>query len=564
MEGVARHASTHACGVVITKDPLTNLVPLQASSQNSNAIISQYEMHAIEDLGLMKMDFLGLKNLTIIENAREQIKRAHGKEINMDEIPLDDEKTLELFRNANTAGVFQLESSGMRRYLKELQPTAFEDIVAMVALYRPGPMEFLPDFINRKHGKTQISYLHPTLEPILKNTYGIAVYQEQVLQIARDLAGFSYSEADVLRKAIGKKIKELLDEQKDKFVRGAMANGIQRATAEQLFHFVEPFARYGFNRSHSVSYATVGFQTAYLKAHYPAEFMASLLNAEQRNIERISSLMDECKVMDIPVLPPDINESEQDFTVVNSPSSSGFGGARGIRFGLAAVKNVGGHIVEEIIKERKLHGPYETIENLLERIQDKDLNKKSLESLIKCGAFDKLKERNRLLENIETLLSYARNQKRIKKSGQASLFQDIPLFATSLKLPDVIPASLHQALLWEKQLLGFYVSSHPLEEHRQKLKMFPQIRNLALRDKGKMLNVAGIISGIKKIITKSGQPMLFIGIEDLTSKIEGLVFPSVLQKNQEIFTEGTAVQVKGRLSDKDGTLKMLCEEVKEL
>jgi len=438
LEGVARHASTHACGVVITKEPLTDSVPLQLSSQSSTAQISQYEMHAIEDLGLLKMDFLGLKNLTIIENAREQIKRAYGKEIKMDEIPLDDEKTLELFRQANTVGIFQLESAGMRRYLKELQPTAFEDIIAMIALYRPGPMELIPDFIERKHGRTQISYLHPDLEPILKSTYGIAVYQEQVLQIARELAGFTYSEADVLRKAIGKKIKELLDEQREKFVQGMMDRGIQKATAEQLFHFVEPFARYGFNKAHSTCYATVGFQTAYLKAHYPSEFMAAILNAEQKNIDRISSLMDECKTMGIKVLAPDINESDQHFTV--SPA--------GIRFGLAAVKNVGEHIVGEIIKERDKHGQFQSIENILERVRDKDLNKKSLESLIKCGAFDNLAERSKLLANIDTLLKYSKNQKTLQNSSQISLFADQPTFASSLRLEETEPAPKKQSLAW--------------------------------------------------------------------------------------------------------------------
>jgi len=554
LEGVARHASTHACGVVITKEPLTNSVPLQLSSQSSTAQISQYEMHAIEDLGLLKMDFLGLKNLTIIENAREQIKRAYGKEIKMDEIPLDDEKTLDLFRQANTVGIFQLESAGMRRYLKELQPNAFEDIIAMIALYRPGPMELIPDFINRKHGKTQISYLHPDLEPILKSTYGIAVYQEQVLQIARELAGFTYAQADVLRKAIGKKIKELLDEQREKFVRGMMERGIQKATAEQLFHFVEPFARYGFNKAHSTCYATVGFQTAYLKAHYPSEFMAAILNAEQRNIDRISSLMEECKTMGIKVLAPDINESDQRFTV--SPA--------GIRFGLAAVKNVGEHIVEEIIKERDMHGQFQSIENILERVRDKDLNKKSLESLIKCGAFDNLEERNRLLANIDTLLKYSKNQKAIKNSSQISLFADQPTFASSLRLEQAEPAPKKQALAWEKELLGFYISSHPLEEHRAELASFTKVKNLKSKDVGKMLSIGGIISGIKKIVTKAGQPMLFIGIEDLTAKIEGLVFPSLLKKNPDIFQDGTVIRVKGRLSDKDGEFKILCEEVKEL
>ncbi|OGZ58631.1 MAG: DNA polymerase III subunit alpha [Candidatus Spechtbacteria bacterium RIFCSPHIGHO2_02_FULL_43_15b] len=554
LEGVARHASTHACGVVISKEPLSNITPLQLPSQNGAGVISQYEMHAIESLGLLKMDFLGLKNLTIIEKTLDQIRRSKDTDIDITKIPLDDEKTLRLFRQANTTGVFQLESSGMKRYLKELKPSAFEDIIAMIALYRPGPMELIPDFINRKHGKTPIEYLHPKLEPILKNTYGIAVYQEQVLEIARELAGFTYSEADVLRKAIGKKIKELLEEQREKFIKGIEKNGLPRQLGERLFQFIEPFARYGFNRAHSTCYATIGWQTAYLKAHYPTEFMAALLNAEQRNIDRISFLIDECRDMKISVLPPDINESQHDFTV-----SSG-----NIRFGLAAVKNVGDHIVEEVIKERNAHGPYASVENMLERVQDKDLNKKSLESLIKCGAFDKLDERNRLLQNIDALLKYSKDHKSIANSSQISLFQDQPIFAGSLRLEQAEPAKQNQMLAWEKELLGFYLSSHPLEEHREKLKFFPKIKTLAVRDTGRMLKIAGIISSIKKIVTKTGQPMLFIGIEDLSAKMEGLVFPSVLEKNPAIFVEGTAVSIKGRLSDKDGDLKILCEEVKEL
>ncbi|MBI1888487.1 MAG: DNA polymerase III subunit alpha [Candidatus Spechtbacteria bacterium] len=574
LEGVARHASTHACGVVITKDPLVNLVPLQRSSQNDAIITTQYEMHAIESLGLLKMDFLGLRNLTIIENTKKQIKRTYGTEIEMDKIPLDDEESLEIFRKGNTTGIFQFESSGMKRYLKELKPTHFEDIIAMVALYRPGPMELIPDFIARKHGKKEINYLHPRLEPILKSTYGIAVYQEQVLQIARDLAGFTYSEADVLRKAIGKKIKELLEEQREKFIRGMVHNGIAEQTAGRLFQFVEPFARYGFNKAHSTCYATVGFQTAYLKAHYPSEFMAALLNAEQKDIDRISFLIDECKDMGIKVLPPEINESEADFSVVAQSPSAGRSDSekssdskstgQGIRFGLAAIKNVGDHIVEEIITERREHGTFHSIENLLERVHDKDLNKKSLESLVKCGAFDTLGERNLLLQNIEMLLKYARAQKNMRVSPQASLFQDQPLFQNSLRFAHAVPALKKQTLLWEKELLGFYLSSHPLEEYGEKLRALPKIKNLAMRDAGRTLNLAGVISSVKKIVTKNGHQMLFIGIEDLTSKIEGLVFPSLLEKNSKIFEVGRAVQIKGRLSSKDGSLKILCDEVKEL
>src|SRR3989338_7295074 len=320
LEGVARHASTHACGVVISAEPLENIAPVQHPTQNDSTIVTQYEMHSIEDLGLLKMDFLGLKNLSIIEETLKRIYAIYGKNVDMDNLPLDDAKTYKLFQDANTVGIFQVESDGMRRYLRDLKPTEFEDIIAMIALYRPGPMELIPDFINRKHGRKRITYLHPKLQPILKNTYGIAVYQEQVLQVARDLAGFTYGEADVLRKAIGKKIKELLQEQKEKFIKKTIENGIDKKIAEGVFHFIEPFARYGFNKSHSAAYAMIAYQTAWLKVYYPVEFMSAMLTAEKNDIERIAFLIEETRKMGIEVLPPELNESFSNFSVVPAKS----------------------------------------------------------------------------------------------------------------------------------------------------------------------------------------------------------------------------------------------------
>ncbi|MFH0891892.1 MAG: DNA polymerase III subunit alpha, partial [Candidatus Falkowbacteria bacterium] len=390
LEGVARHASTHACGVLITKDPLTENVPIQYASSSDRTIVSQYSLHPIEDLGLLKMDFLGLKNLTIIESALKIIKNTRGIEILIDTIPLDDRASYKLFQEGETTGVFQFESSGMKRYLRELKPTEFEDIIAMVALYRPGPMEWIPDFIAGKHGHKRIEYLHKDLEQVLSKTYGVVVYQEQVMQISRVLAGFTKGEADVLRKAVGKKILELLIEQKTKFIDGCIKNSLSRPLAEKIWAFIEPFAGYGFNRSHAACYALIAYQTAYLKAHWPTEFMAALLTADQQNIDRLAIEIEECKRMGIEVRQPDINQSFETFTVVTSGTATNqvvkaSEEVKTVRFGLHAIKNIGENISKVLIGERKANGPYKDLSDLLERVTDKDLNKKSLESLIKSG-----------------------------------------------------------------------------------------------------------------------------------------------------------------------------------
>src|SRR3989344_3350755 len=397
LEGVARHASTHACGVVISAKPLTDSVPLQKPSQEEETIVTQYEMHAIEDLGLLKMDFLGLKNLTIIEDTLARIFVIRNEKIDIDTIPFDDKKTYKLLRDALTTSIFQLESDGMKRYLKDLKSTEFEDIVAMVALYRPGPMQFIPDYIERKHGKQEITYIHPKLEPILQNTQGIMIYQEQLMKVAQELAGFTLGEADVLRKAVGKKIKKLLEEQETKFINGAVKNGISKKIAEELWQWILPFAAYGFNKSHSVAYGTIAYQTAYLKAHYPVEFMASVLTSERTDVERIALLIEECRKMDIEVLPPNINESLKNFTVVPDQKK--------IRFGLLAIKSVGANIIDAIVNERKTNGSFNSISDFVSRVNSKDLNKKSMEALIKSGAFDEFTERNQLLSNLEKLMN---------------------------------------------------------------------------------------------------------------------------------------------------------------
>ena len=556
LEGVVRHASVHACGVVMTKEPLTEMVPLQRSTQNQDSIITQYEMHAVEDLGLLKMDFLGLKNLTIIEKTLNAIKVRHNKDVDIENIPLDDEKTYKLLQRGDTSGVFQLESSGMRRYLKELVPTEFEDIIVMISLYRPGPMELIPDYIARKHGKKEIKYTHPKLEPILKNTYGVGVYQEQMMQIARNLAGFSLAEADTLRKAIGKKIKKLLNEQKEKLITGMMDNGIDGKTAQKIWDLFPPFARYGFNRSHAACYARIAYETAYLKAHYPIEFFAALLNAEQKNIDRLSFIIEEANAMDIEILPPSVNDSGHDFTVVDQNT---------IRFGLAAIKNVGENIVNEIIEERDNQGRFESLEDFLERVLSKDLNKKSLESLIKAGALDEFNERNMLLENLDSLLQYSREHKSAEASGQANLFAGTEAASSSkLTLKDTKPASSQQKLNWEKELLGFYITGHPLKEFKGKIKNITPLRELQGKSTSNKVRINAVIHTSKKIITKNGKPMMFLGLEDLTGKMEAIIFPNLMEKRVSILEENKVIIAVGKVNSRGGEAKFICDNIKEL
>ncbi|MBU1130487.1 DNA polymerase III subunit alpha, partial [Patescibacteria group bacterium] len=523
LEGVVRHASTHACGVVITPESLDNYSPRQFGSSGDESIVVQYEGNSIEALGLLKMDFLGLSNLTIIEHALEIIEKIYGTKIDIDHIPLDDEKVFKLFQRGQTTGVFQLESSGMKRYLKQLVPTELEDIIAMVALYRPGPMEYIPDYIEGKHGRKP-RYLHPSLKPILEKTHGVAVYQEQLLKIARDLAGFSYGEADILRKAVGKKIKKLLDEQEIKIINGMIKNGIEERTANEIWEFILPFAAYGFNRSHAACYAMIAYQTAYLKANYPAEYMAALLTSDQGNMDRITIEVEECRQMGIEVLPPDINESFSTFTVVADTLK---GGKPRIRFGLFAVKGLGENIVKTIISERKENGKFDNLEDFLTRVKSKDLNKRSLDAIIRSGSLDSLEERNKLITNIDRIIVFVKEASQAGVSGQDSLFDISPQVNLSgLKLEDADELDKKQKLTWEKEYLGIYVSDHPMQELSAKLGgAVVRCSDLNVSSANKYVKVAGVISIIKKIITKKGDQMLFATIEDSTGSTEILVFP---------------------------------------
>ena len=463
--------------------------------------------------------------------------------------------------NFQANGFIVHNSGGMQRYLKQLKPTTLEDIIAMVALYRPGPIQFISDYIAGKHKKKKVEYLHPKLRPILERTFAIPVYQEQVMKIAQELAGFTLSEADVLRKAIGKKIKKLLMSLKEKFIEGMKKNEIKEEIAQKTWHWIEPFARYSFNKSHATCYATIAYQTAYLKAHYPVEFMASLLTSEKADVERIGFLIGECKKMGIEVLPPDINESLKNFTVVPQENK--------IRFGLLAIKNVGHNVVEAIVQERKTSGPYLSIDDFVTRVSSKDLNKKSMESLIKAGAFDKLAERNQLLFNLESLLEWSRETQRTKANGQRGLFDALPsdhlARKSDIKLASTNPASKTEKLSWEKELLGLYVTSHPLQDFQKVLeKKSLAISKVSSALINRQVKIGGIILKIKKIITRTGRPMLFLNLEDLTDKIEVVVFPGVIERNPTAFQENKIVLVSGRVDNRDGVPKLICEDIEEI
>jgi len=563
LEGVCRHASTHAAAVVITDEPLTEYVPLQLSStaDGSKDTVTQYSMGPVESLGLLKMDFLGLKNLTILQKAVSLVEARHGIKIDLDNLPAGDGPTYKLLQEGKTVGVFQLESSGMRRYLKELKPTEFEDIISILALYRPGPMDSIPDFIGAKHGKKRITYLHPILEPILTKTYGVIVTQDQVLQIARDFAGFTYAEADILRKAVGKKIKELLIEQREKFIEGAIrSNNIDRHTAQKVWDFIEPFARYGFNRAHAACYAMIAYQTAYLKANYTPEFMAALLTSDEGNTDRQAIEVADAVSLGIKILPPDINESQKDFSVVDTDGAA-------IRFGLGAVKNVGHNTVQAVIAERQAKGHFKDMADLFRRLEPKHLNRKSVESLAKAGAYDQLSERALVLHNIDRLLDFSRQLHRKQDKDQKNLFGASPrsLSPPSVTLETVPPASKDERLLWEKELLGLYVSEHPLMELSGELaKKVPSISDLKESPSGAQLRVAGIVARQNKFITKSGQPMLFVTIEDLTSSVEVLVFPKLLAETTTLWSDNAKVIIEGKRSEKDGDLKILADKAWEL
>lgn len=562
LEGVARHASVHACGVVISPAPLTNFIPLQLAPQGDNTVITQFEMKAVEDLGLLKMDFLGLRNLTIIEEALQLIKEDHGKDIDIESIDLDDEKTYKLLQSGKSVGVFQLEANHMRPILKDLKPTEFEDIVALISLNRPGPIEYIPTYIKRNFGKEKPTYLHPKLEPILSTTYGIGIYQEQMMRIARDLAGFSFSEADILRKAIGKKIEKLLAEQKTKLIDGMVNNGIDERTAEKIWDLFPPFARYGFNRSHAASYAMISYQTAYLKAHYPVEFMTALLNTAASDVDRIDFFVREANDLGIEVLPPDINESGEGFTVTSD--------GKDIRFGLLAIKNMGQNIVKAIIEERTNGGNFKDIADMLSRVNHRDLNKKSIEALVKCGALELIgPKREIVLANIEEMIKFAQASRKMAEDNQGLLFGENDNGTLRFRENEDIETDVSQRARWEKELLGLYLTEHPFSKYAEKIrKKVKSISDIISENsktkKTNYCNIAGIVSKVDAITTRKGDPMLFVTIEDDTDNMEIMVFKDQIRENREAWEDGRIIVINGRLSYRDEKPKMICNKVKVL
>ncbi len=542
LEGTVRHAGTHACAVVISSRPLVEYTPLQfAAGGEQKDVVTQYSMKPIEEIGLLKMDFLGLKNLTIMEKTLLIVRRSRGIDIDLERIPMDDSKAFELLQKGETTGVFQLESGGMRRYLKDLIPTRFEDIIAMVALYRPGPMEWIPSYIKGKHHPESVHYLDKSFEGILNETYGVAVYQEQILQIAQQFAGYTLGEADILRKAVGKKIASLLAEQREKFVQGAVAKGHGQKLAVEVFEqVIEPFAGYGFNKAHAACYAMIAYQTAYLKGNFPDEFMTALLMCDQGDMDRIAIEIEECESMGIQVLPPSINESDVDFTLVEPGK---------IRFGLSAVKGVGTAPIGEILAIRKQFGPFSSVQNFSERVSAHLINKKLFTALAYCGALEELGERMLLVENFERIVAHAKSHQGGQAQGQIGLFDelssgDAPQFA----LEKVAPASQVDCLRWEKEFLGLYVSSHPLQGLRRYLgKKVLLVEKIEKKYLGKSLQFAGLVTNPKKIFTKSGAYMMQFYLEDPTGRINAVVFPKAYAMFAEKLKPDHIVMITGRL-----------------
>lgn len=585
LEGGARHASIHAAAIAITPSPLTDYTPLQ-KEPDGERLITQYDMYTLDAgasnkaLGVIKMDLLGIRNLSILESAVAIAQSRHNVTIDIYKLPHPDPKTFQLLSEGHTFGVFQLASSGMTRYIKELKPKNIFDIMAMIALYRPGPMSIIPEYISRQHGKSRTEYFVPQMKEYLERSLGLIVYQDDVLLTAINIAGYTWEEADKLRKAMGKKIPEEMAKQKMKFIDGCVKAGMRPDRAAELFSQIEPFAAYGFGRAHAASYSTVSYQTAYMKAHYTVEFMAALMTAESGDEDKIYAAVEECKALGIAVLPPDVNESLGDFTVVDEKT---------IRFGFNAIKNLGSDVVDKIMEVRRTGGDdkdnddknnqdttkigsghnygnryhFTTLEDFLTRAYTKNMNKRSWEALCKAGALDAFGERGQLLANTEEVLSFIRENLKSESSGQNSLFGS-SMKMGKLKLRDVQPASMDEMLLWEKEILGFYVSAHPLDYFRKVLKSFVSVKDLTQGHLGAFVTMGGIISKLKRTLTKKNDPMAFFTLQDLTGSIEVLVFPKTMEKVLPFLENDRVVQVSGKMSDKDEEFKLLADDIQIL
>ncbi|HEY4477742.1 MAG TPA: DNA polymerase III subunit alpha [Candidatus Paceibacterota bacterium] len=557
MEGCVRHVSVHAAGIVIAPKPLYEFTPIQYDPKGGD-VITQYDMYQIEDVGLPKFDFLGIRNLSILADAVKIVKRTKGIEVDLEYVDIADKKTFELLASGQTEGLFQLNGSGMTAYLKQLKPSTIHDINAMVALYRPGPMQFIPLYIERKHNPRLVKYMDPMLEPILKQTYGVLVYQDDLLMIAINIAGYSWGEADKFRKAVGKKIPEEMAKQKEIFIQGCVNHSKwPLKKAQELWAWIEPFAAYGFNKAHSASYGRVAYQTAYMKANFPVEYMTAILTAESGDVEKISEIVHECKNMNIKVLPPDVNESYKAFTYINEDT---------IRFGLYTVKNLGGDIGEAIIEERKQNGPYTSIGNFLDRVKHKNLNKKSMEALIKSGSMDAFGDRGVLLANLEDMLLYNKEANK-KPENQASLFGGaMEVKAPEFQLREAEVATQSEKLGWEKELLGLYISGHPLDRLRDKLKDKPvNIKKIKEElGNGHPITIGGMFTAVKQVITKKNERMAFVTIEDLTGNIEAVVFPKLFQANIELIVPEKCIAISGKVTIRNGEKSLMIEAIKEI
>lgn len=563
IEGCARHISVHAAGVVISPVHLDEVVPTQWDPKGEGKQLTQYDMHAVEDVGLLKFDFLGLKNLAILAEAVRRVRAVYGEEVDVEELPLDDKKTFEMLARGDTMAVFQLSGDAMTQFLKELRPSTIHDINAMVALYRPGPMKNIPEYIARKHGHKQITYYHPKMKNFLERSYGILVYQDDLLSTALELAGYTWETVDKFRKAVGKKIPEEMAKQHEIFVKGCIEHsGMTAQQAEGLWALFEPFQGYGFNKAHAASYGRLAYQTAYMKAHYPTAYMAAVLSADAGDVEKISGLIGGCKQMGIEVLPPDINESFGDFSVV--PKEKTNDGTEKIRFGLYSIKNFGQGIGDIIIEERKANGAYASLEDFLTRIHDRNLNKKSLESLIQSGSLDRFGERGQMLGNINLLLAFNK-ESGSRGAAQDSLFGGAGPFLSHLTLAPADPAPQEQKLAWEKDLLGLYISGHPLDKHQK----FFDAANVSIEKLKKlhpnMTSVAyGLVEEVRPILTKKGERMAFVRISDFTGMLEVVFFPKSYTEAREIVVPGMCIGVKGKISERNGEISLLADKVKKM
>ncbi len=553
LEGVARNASTHAAGVVISREPLTELMPLQKAT-NSDGLMTQYEMHAIEALGLLKFDFLGLSNLTILRQAVELVRDNRGIEIDLDNIPLDDATTFELLASGETTGIFQLESAGMRRYVRDLRPTSVYDLAAMVALYRPGPMDNIPAYIRRKHGQEPVTYLHPLLEPYLEKTYGIFVYQEDIMSAAMALGGFSGPEADTLGYAIRKKKSVVLRAQKEKFVTRAAERGVAADVIDAVFKAFEPFERYGFNKAHATCYGLIAYQTAYLKANHTVDYMTAVLTAFRSNEEKVAAAVAECRRMGIPVLPPDVHRSHLEFTVEGDS----------IRFGLLAVKNVGEGAIELIIAAREEGGPFRSLTDFCTRIDLRLANRKVLEALAKVGALNAFGHPAQILLGLEDAVAAAQATQRDRISGQTSLFDLGAADATTFErpLPAATEVPVRERLRWEKELLGLYLSEHPMGEVAERVGQFVTAYSSDLRDEsldGQRVIVGGIVTGVRTVITKAKATMAIVTMEDLQGTADVVVFPRLYEQTGPVWREGEILLVAGRVDHKGEDISLLAD-----